>query len=163
MRIVPYVKFALFVVAVALTVAIADPHHRSTVARVALFALVGMIAVALVDLARQRSPAPEASPFEPGAHRAPDTGLPSDFERLALEVREMEAAPDRGESVVPAALRRTCRRIAMARVAEHHPGPLDDLDEAAVASALGPVLWGALDGQPSTLDPDGLATELEQL
>ena len=66
MRIVPYVKFALFVVAVALTVAIADPHHRSTVARVALFALVGMIAVALVDLARQRSPAPEASPFEPG-------------------------------------------------------------------------------------------------
>ncbi len=163
MKIAPYVKFALLVVAVALAGAIADPHHRSTVARVALFALVGTVAVALIDLARLRSPAPEASPFEPRFARPPATGLPGDLERMAVDVRGFQATLLRGEPIVPGPMRRACRRIALARVAERHPGRADDGDDATLAAALEPELWAALDGQPTTLDPDALVTGLEQL
>jgi hypothetical protein len=162
MRLAPYLKFAALVVVTSFVVTIATPQYRSTVVRVGLFALAAALAVALVDLTRRAAPAPEPSPFEPARRREVAPAWPGELERLAVEVRAMNAGAERNAGAVPSALRRSCRRIAAARLAEHHGVDLDQEPERA-AVVCGPDLWAALDGEPTSLDAGGLVRALEML
>ena len=84
------------------------------------------------------------------------------MERLAIEVRAMAAGAERNAGVVPAALRRSCRRIAAGRLVDRHAIDLDEDPERAEI-VCGPELWAALHGRPSPLDTAGLVTALERL
>jgi len=160
MRLAPYLKFAAVVVAGSLVVTVAAPQYRSSVMRVALFALAGTLAVALAELARRRAPAPTPSPFEPRRRRASSPGWPGEVERLAVELRAFAATAQSAPAALPAPLRRTCRRIAASRL-ERHAVVLDDADRAA--AACGPELWAALTGEPTALDTGTLVAALERL
>jgi len=162
MRLAPYLKFAALVVVISFVVAVATPQYRSTVVRVGLFALAATLAVALVDLTRRGAPPPEPSAFEPARRRQKPPGWPSELERLVVEVRAMNAGAERNAGAVPAALRRSCRRIAAARLALHHGVDLDG-DPGRAAAVCGPALWAALTGEPTSLDATGLVTALEAL
>jgi hypothetical protein len=163
-RVGNYVKLVAFIVVIAVAAASGAPQDRSTIARVAVFALIVTAAVGLMDLARRRSPLPEASVFEPQAERASAPSLPADLERLGVEVRAFSAPLEAGATQVPGALRRACRVIAAGRLARHGDLRLDEpADAAACAEACGPDLWAALDGQPTAMDPDALARALERL
>jgi hypothetical protein len=162
MRIASYLKFAAAVVVGAFVVTVAAPQYRSTVLRVALFALAACVAIALVDAIRRSAPAPAPSPFEPVRVRSVPPQWPSELDRLAIEVRAMAAGAERNAGVVPAALRRSCRRIAAARLADRHGVDLDG-DPARAEVVCGPELWAALDGEPTSLDCAGLVAALEQL
>ncbi len=112
-----------------------------------------------MDVARRRSPLPEASVFEPHVERAAAPSLPADLERLGVEVRAFSVPLEAGATQVPGALRRACRVIAAGRLARHGDLRLDEpSDAAACAEACGPDLWAALDGQPTAMDPDALCT-----
>jgi hypothetical protein len=162
MRLVPYLKSAALVLVGSFVVTLATPQYRSTVLRVALFALAALVAVALVDRTRHVAPAPPPSPFEPAKVRRAPPGWPGELDRLALEVRAMAAGAERNAGVVPGALRRSCRRIASARLAERHGVDLDG-DPVRAADVCGPDLWAALDGEPTSLDTAELVAALEQL
>jgi hypothetical protein len=162
MKLAPYLKFAALVVVGSFVATIATPQYRSTVVRVGLFALAATLAVALIDLTRRAAPPPEPSPFEPPRARPSPPGWPTELERLIVEVRAMEAGAERNAGVVPPALRRSCRRVAAARLADRHGVDLDD-DPVRAASVCGPDLWAALDGQPTTLDSGGLVAALGRL
>jgi hypothetical protein len=162
MRLVPYLKFTAFVVGGAFLVTSGAPQYRSTILRVALFALAATLAVFLVDLTRRAAPASSASPFEPSKVRVAPPGWPTELERITVEVRAMAAGAERNAGVVPGALRRTCRRLAAARLEQHHGVDLD-ADPVRAAAVCGPDLWAALAGQPTTLDATGLVAALEQL
>jgi hypothetical protein len=162
MRLASYLRFGAAVAVGALVVTVAAPQYRSTVLRVALFALAACVAVALVDATRRGAPAAETSPFEPGRVRVSRPEWPGELERLAVEVRAMAAGAERNAGVVPAALRRSCRRIAAARLSDRHGVDLDE-DPARAAAVCGPELWAALDGEPTSLDCAGLVAALERL
>jgi hypothetical protein len=157
-----YLKFAAAVVVGAFAITVAAPQYRSTVLRVALFALAACVAVALVDAIRRGAPAPKPSPFEPARARAIPPEWPTELDRLAVEVRAMAAGAERNAGVVPAALRRSCRRIAAARLTDRHGVDLDS-DRARAEAVCGPELWAALDGEPTGLDYAGLVAALEEL
>jgi hypothetical protein len=160
-----YVKFALLVVVVTIVVALAVPTRSSTAVRVAIFLLAGTAAVALVDLARGRSPALDESPFEPKRRAGPPPRPPVDLMRLGVELRAFHlASAGEAATVLPNALRRTMRAIAASRLSQHHGLRLDDAADApACMVACGPLLWAALDGEPVVASPDDLAMALEQL
>jgi hypothetical protein len=161
-RLVPYLKVVGLIVVGAFAATIATPQYRSTVLRLALFALAATVAVALVERTRQAAPAPAPSPFEPAKERRVPPSWPGELDRLAIEVRAMAAGAERNAGVVPGSLRRSCRRIASARLADHHGVDIDS-DRARAAMLCGPDLWAALDGEPSALDVGGLVAALEQL
>jgi hypothetical protein len=165
MKAAGYVKFALLVVVVTTAVALAVPNRSSTAVRVAIFLLAATGAVALVDLARGRSPVPDESPFEPRRRAAPSPRPPVDLMRLGVELRALElASAGDTATVVPSALRRTMRAIAASRLSQHHGLRLDDDgDGPACASACGQLLWTALDGEPVTASADDLVSAVEQL
>jgi len=162
MRLVAYLKAVGLILAGAFVATVATPQYRSTVLRLALFALAATVAVALVERTRQGAPAPAASPFEPVRARRAKPGWPGELDRLAVEVRAMAAGAERNAGVVPGALRRSCRRIASARLADRH-GVDIDTDPIRAAVLCGPDLWAALDGEPTDLDVSGLVAALEQL
>jgi hypothetical protein len=158
-----YVKTVLFIIVVSVLAAAAAPQDRSTVIRVALFALVITAAVALVDFAQRRSPLPDLSPFEqrPLAPVAP--GLPNDVERFAVEVRAFAVAVDAGPAPVPPSLRRAMEAIAASRVGPRGVRLDDPADAAACADACGPELSDALAGRPVSAGADDLVRRLGQL
>jgi hypothetical protein len=163
MTVSTYVKTVVFIVVVAVLAAAAAPQDRSTVTRVALFALVVVVAVGLVDLAQRRSPLPEASPFEQRPPDADAPGLPSDVERLAVEVRAFAVAVEAGPAPVPPSLRRALEAIAASRLGARGLRLDDPADAAACAEACGPDLASALGGQAVTADADRLVVVLGQL
>jgi hypothetical protein len=162
MRLAPYLKFAALVVVGAFVVTAGAPQYRSTVLRVALFALAATLAVFLVDLTRRAAPAAEPTPFEPAKVKSVAPTWPSELERLGVEVRALAAGAERNAGTVPGALRRSCRRIASARLAQHHGIDIDDAPVRA-AAVCGPDLWAALEGEPTSLDATTLVAALERL
>ena len=162
MRIASYVKVAVIVIVGAFVLTVATPQYRSTVLRIALFALAAIVAVALVDATRRGAPEPEPSPFEPARRRAARPGWPTELERLTVEVRAMDAGAERNAGVVPGALRRSCHRIAAARLAHRHGVDLDT-DPVRAEAVCGPEVWAALAGEPTVLDAPGLVAALEEL
>jgi len=153
MRIAGYVKFAILVIGIAGVVAVATPEHTSTAIRVAVFALAGAAAVALVDLAHRRTPSAAPSPFEPHPEATAPASPPADVVRFAVELRAFDAASDHGTvpTVLPGALRRSMQTIAHSRLA---------LRPDALVS---PVLGAALDGEPVVAGVDELLAALEAL
>jgi hypothetical protein len=158
-----YVKVIALIVVGAALIAAAAPQDRSTVARVALFALVVTVTVGLVDLAHQRSPLPEASPFEPRAPRPTRPGLPVDVERFAVEVRAFSAAVADTPAALPPSLRRAIEAIVATRLTRRGLRLDDPGDRAACAEACGPELWNALDGQPVAVDAESLVRAVRRL
>ena len=104
MKVGNYVKLVAFIVVIAVAAASGAPQDRSTIARVAVFALIVTAAVGLMDVARRRSPLPEASVFEPHVERAAAPSLPADLERLGVEVRAFSVPLEAGATQVPGAL-----------------------------------------------------------
>jgi hypothetical protein len=163
MSVSTYVKTVLFIIVVGVLAAAGAPQDRSTVIRIALFALVVTAAIGLVDLAQRRSPLPDASPFEQRPLPPAAPGLPSDVERLAVEVRAFAVAVDGGPAPVPPSLRRAMDAIAAARLGARGLRLDDPVDATACAEACGPELASALDGRPVTTDADHLVHALGQL
>ncbi len=162
MRFGPYVKAVAAIVVGSFVATVVSPQYRSTVLRLALFALAATVAVALIERTRRSAPAPAPSPFEPAKLRRRRPEWPGELDRLAVEVRAMAAGAERNAGVVPGALRRSCRRIAAGRLADRH-GVDIDADPARAAALCGPDLWAALAGEPTGLDVGGLVAALGQL
>jgi hypothetical protein len=163
MNVSAYVKAVAFIIVVGVLAAAAAPQDRSTVTRVALFALVVTAAIGLVDFGQRRSPLLETSPFEGRPPRPPRPSVPADLERLAVEVRACAIASELAPTPVPPSLRRAMEGIAASRLARRGLSLDEPADAGACADACGTALTDALRGQPLATDVDRLVRALEAL